>query len=54
MKVTKSRFWKRCDAPYCIMLTDQKAIGLYAHWYLCREHLTDERVKELDQWDLAV
>lgn len=54
MKVITSRFWKRCDAPHCIILTNKKAWDLYTHWYLCAEHLSEERVQELDERDLEL
>ena len=53
MKVITSRFWKKCDAPYCILLSNKKVIGSVDNWYLCGEHMTEARVEELDQWYAA-
>ncbi len=48
MRVITSRFWAKCNAPYCILLTNQKALGQFSDWYLCHEHCSEERLEELE------
>ncbi len=48
MKIITSRYWKKCDANHCIILTNQKIFGSVNNWYFCFEHLTEERLEEAE------